>query len=136
MLTLSMWTLLVLIAGGLLSSSSFISAVGAPPPTARAPALADSLSSRQPRRCPIASFALDAVASVVLPLAIGGMAVRAELLPVPRRRLRIVAAAALVVAVVLFLTTVTALQWLALALVLGSTLLSLWTLLNPERGDA
>jgi hypothetical protein len=55
---------------------------------------------------------------------------------VTRRRLRIAAAVALGLAVVLFLTMVTALQWLALVLVLGSTLVSLWTLLNPERRDA
>ena len=52
-----------------------------------------------------------------------------------RRRLRIGAFAALVLAVVFFLTGVTALQWLALVLVLGSTLASLWTLFNPERGE-
>src|SRR6185295_7981283 len=51
MLTLSMRTFLLfsaVVAGTLPpgQTSSFINAVGAPPPTARAPALADSLSSR------------------------------------------------------------------------------------------
>jgi hypothetical protein len=55
---------------------------------------------------------------------------------VTRRRLRIGAFAALVLAVVLFLTMVTVLQWLALVLVLGSTLASLWMLLNPGQREA
>ena len=45
-----------------------------------------------------------------------------------RSRLRLYAIAALVIALGLFLTTVTVLQWLAIALVLASTLVLMWTL--------
>jgi drug/metabolite transporter (DMT)-like permease len=55
---------------------------------------------------------------------------------VTRRRLRIAALAALLVAVVLFLTTVPALQWIALILVLASLVVSTWTLFHPEGRDA
>jgi hypothetical protein len=55
---------------------------------------------------------------------------------VTRRRLRIAALAALLVAVVLFLTTVPALQWIALVLVLASLVVSTWTLFHPEGRDA
>jgi drug/metabolite transporter (DMT)-like permease len=54
---------------------------------------------------------------------------------VTRRRLRLGAIAALVLAVVLFLTTVTALQWIALVLVLASIGVSTWTLFNPGRRE-
>ena len=53
-----------------------------------------------------------------------------------RRRLRIAAMVALALAVVLFLTTVQALQWIALILVLATIPVLLWTLFNPERRDA
>ncbi len=53
-----------------------------------------------------------------------------------RRRLRIGGLAALVLAVVLFVTGVPALQWIALVLVLASIVVSTWTLFHPERGDA
>jgi hypothetical protein len=54
---------------------------------------------------------------------------------VSRRRLRIGALAALVLAVVLFVTAVPALQWIALVLVLASLVASTWTLFHPERSD-
>jgi threonine/homoserine efflux transporter RhtA len=54
---------------------------------------------------------------------------------VTRRRLRVGALAALVLAVVLFLTMVTALQWVALVLVLASIVGSTWTLFNPGRRE-
>ncbi len=53
-----------------------------------------------------------------------------------RRRLRIAALAALVLAVVLFVTAVPALQWIALVLVLASLVVSTWTLFHPEGRDA
>jgi hypothetical protein len=43
---------------------------------------------------------------------------------------------ALALAVVLFLTTVQVLQWIALILVLATIPVLLWTLFNPERRDA
>jgi hypothetical protein len=43
---------------------------------------------------------------------------------------------ALGLAVILFLTTVQALQWVALILVLATIPVLLWTLFNPERRDA
>jgi hypothetical protein len=55
---------------------------------------------------------------------------------VTRRRLRIGALAALVLAVVLFVTSVAALQWIALVLVVGSIVVSTWTLFHPEGRDA
>jgi hypothetical protein len=55
---------------------------------------------------------------------------------VTRRRLRIAAMVALALAVVLFLTTVQVLQWIALILVLATIPVLLWTLFNPERRDA
>ena len=53
-----------------------------------------------------------------------------------RRRLRIAAMVALGLAIVLFLTTVQALQWVALILVLATIPVLLWTLFSPERRDA
>ena len=50
-----------------------------------------------------------------------------------RRRLRLSAMVALVVALGLFLTTVTALQWLAIFLVVASTLVLMWTLWTGGR---
>ena len=50
-----------------------------------------------------------------------------------RRRLRLYAMVALVVALGLFLTTVTALQWLAIFLVVASTLVLIWTLWTGGR---
>jgi diacylglycerol kinase len=55
---------------------------------------------------------------------------------VTRRRLRIAAFVALVVAVILFLTTVQVLQWIAVILVLATIPVLMWTLFNPERRDA
>jgi hypothetical protein len=55
---------------------------------------------------------------------------------VTRRRLRIAAFVALVLAVILFATTVQALQWVAVALVLATIPVLMWTLFNPERRDA
>jgi drug/metabolite transporter (DMT)-like permease len=55
---------------------------------------------------------------------------------VTRRRLRMAALAALVLGVVLFLTSVPALEWIALLLVLASIVVSTWTLFHPERRDA
>ena len=52
-----------------------------------------------------------------------------------RRRLRIAAFVALVLAIILFVTTVQALQWIAVALVLATIPILLWTLFNPERRD-
>jgi hypothetical protein len=52
---------------------------------------------------------------------------------VTRRRLRLYAMIALVVALGLFLTTVTALQWLAVILVVASTLVLMWTLWTGGR---
>jgi len=52
---------------------------------------------------------------------------------VRRRRLRLSAMVALVVALGLFLTTVTALQWLAIFLVVASTLVLMWTLWTGGR---
>lgn len=50
-----------------------------------------------------------------------------------RSRLRLYAMIALVVALGLFLTTVTALQWLAVILVVASTLVLMWTLWTGGR---
>jgi hypothetical protein len=52
---------------------------------------------------------------------------------VTRHRLRLYAIAALVVALGLFLTTVTALQWIAGILVVASTLVLMWTLWTGGR---
>jgi len=52
---------------------------------------------------------------------------------VRRRRLRLYAMLALLVALGLFLTTVTALQWLAIVLVVASTLVLMWTLWTGGR---
>jgi Flp pilus assembly protein TadB len=52
---------------------------------------------------------------------------------VTRRRLRIYAMLALLVALGLFLTTVTALQWIAIFLVVASTLVLMWTLWTGGR---
>jgi hydrogenase/urease accessory protein HupE len=52
---------------------------------------------------------------------------------VTRRRLRLYAIAALVVALGLFLTTVTALQWIAVVLVVAATLALMWTLWTGGR---
>jgi hypothetical protein len=52
---------------------------------------------------------------------------------VTRRRLRIYAMVALVVALGLFLTMVTALQWFAIFLVVASTLVLMWTLWTGAR---
>jgi hypothetical protein len=52
---------------------------------------------------------------------------------VTRRRLRIYAMVALLVALGLFLTTVTALQWIAIFLVVASTLVLIWTLWTCGR---
>ena len=50
-----------------------------------------------------------------------------------RRRLRLYAMVALVVAFGLFLTMVTALQWIAVALVLASIVVLMWTLWTGGR---
>ena len=50
-----------------------------------------------------------------------------------RRRLRIYAMVALLVALGLFLTTVTALQWIAIFVVVASTLVLMWTLWTGGR---
>ena len=50
-----------------------------------------------------------------------------------RRRLRLYAMLGLVVALGLFLTTVTVLQWIAIVLVLASTLALMWTLWTSGR---
>ena len=50
-----------------------------------------------------------------------------------RRRLRTYAMVALVVALGLFLTMVTALQWIAIFLVVASTLVLMWTLWTGGR---
>lgn len=50
-----------------------------------------------------------------------------------RRRLRIYAMVALLVGLGLFLTTVTALQWIAIFLVVASTLVLMWTLWTGGR---
>jgi hypothetical protein len=47
---------------------------------------------------------------------------------VTRSRLRLYAMLALLVALGLFLTTVTVLQWIAIVLVVASTLVLMWTL--------
>lgn len=52
-----------------------------------------------------------------------------------RRRLRIWATVALLVAVVLFVSTVMVLQWAALVLVLASILVLTWTLFTTERRE-
>jgi hypothetical protein len=52
---------------------------------------------------------------------------------VTRRRLRIYAMLALLVALGLFLTTVVALQWIAIFLVVASTLVLMWTLWTGGR---
>ena len=53
-----------------------------------------------------------------------------------RRRLRIAAMVAVGLAVVLFLTAVPALRWIALILVLASSPVLTWTQFHPERRDA
>ena len=53
-----------------------------------------------------------------------------------RRRLRMYAIAALVVALVLFVTMVTVLQWVALVLVLASIVVLMWTLWTTGREEA
>jgi hypothetical protein len=55
---------------------------------------------------------------------------------VSRRRLRNLAMVALGLAIVLFLTTVPVLRWVALILVLASILVLTWTLFHPEGKDA
>lgn len=50
-----------------------------------------------------------------------------------RRRLRVYAMVALVVALGLFLSMVTALQWIAIFLVVASTLVLMWTLWTGGR---
>jgi hypothetical protein len=55
---------------------------------------------------------------------------------VSRRRLRNSAMVALGLAIVLFLTTVPVLRWIALILVLASILGLTWTLFHPEGKDA
>ncbi len=50
-----------------------------------------------------------------------------------RRRLRVYAIVALVVAFGLFLTMVTALQWIAVVLVLASIVVLMWTLWTGGR---
>jgi hypothetical protein len=55
---------------------------------------------------------------------------------VTRRRLRIYAMVALLLAVALFITTVPVLRWLALLLVLASIPVLLWTLWRSEGRDA
>ena len=50
-----------------------------------------------------------------------------------RRRLRLYAMVALLVALGLFLTTVTALQWIAVILVVASTVVLMWTLWTGGR---
>ena len=50
-----------------------------------------------------------------------------------RSRLRIYGIAALVVAVALFLTMVTVLQWIAIVLVLASIVVLMWTLWTGGR---
>ena len=50
-----------------------------------------------------------------------------------RRRLRLYAMVGLLVAIALFLTTVTALQWIAVILVVASTLVLMWTLWTGGR---
>ena len=50
-----------------------------------------------------------------------------------RRRLRIYAMVALLVALGLFLTMVMALQWIAIFLVVASTLVLMWTLWTGGR---
>jgi hypothetical protein len=52
---------------------------------------------------------------------------------VTRRRLRVYAMVGLVVALALFLTTVTVLQWIAIVLVVASTLVLMWTLWTGGR---
>jgi len=52
---------------------------------------------------------------------------------VTRRRLRLYAMVALLVALGLFLTTVTALQWIAVILVVASTVVLMWTLWTGGR---
>ena len=52
-----------------------------------------------------------------------------------RSRLRLWAIAALVLAIILFVTTVQVLQWAALVLVLASLLVLTWTLFTGMRGD-
>jgi len=52
---------------------------------------------------------------------------------VTRSRLRISAMVALLVALALFLTTVTVLQWIAIVLVVASTLVLMWTLWTGGR---
>jgi diacylglycerol kinase len=55
---------------------------------------------------------------------------------VTTRRLRVYAMVALVAAVVLFVTTVQALQWIALVLVLVAIGILMWTLFTSARENA
>ena len=52
------------------------------------------------------------------------------------RRLRTYAVIALVAAIVLFVTMVQVLQWLAIALVLASIVVLMWTLFTSAREDS
>jgi hypothetical protein len=52
---------------------------------------------------------------------------------VTRRQLRLYAMLALLVALGLFLTTVTVLQWIAIVLVVASTVVLMWTLWTGGR---
>jgi EamA domain-containing membrane protein RarD len=52
------------------------------------------------------------------------------------RRLRIGAIAAVGLAIILFVTTVQVLQWIAVALAIASIPVLLWTLFNPPGRDA
>jgi multidrug transporter EmrE-like cation transporter len=54
---------------------------------------------------------------------------------VTRSRLRLAAIGALVLAIILFATTVQMLQWIALVLVLASIRVLTWTLFTGVRGD-
>ena len=52
------------------------------------------------------------------------------------RRLRLGAFLALVLAIVLFVTAVTALRWVAVVLVVATIPVLLWTLVHPDRSNA
>jgi hypothetical protein len=52
------------------------------------------------------------------------------------RRLRMAAIVAVGLAIVLFLTTVQVLQWIAVVLAIASIPVLMWTLFNPPRRDA
>jgi hypothetical protein len=53
-----------------------------------------------------------------------------------RRRLRNSAMIAIGLAIVLFVTTVPGLRWVALILVIASIAVLTWTAFHPERSDA